>query len=70
MNSGGSITMEAKKNLTFNNSQILSTAVLNGPGGTINIRSPRFHQDAISVIDASSQFGTNGTVTINGVIQP
>ena len=70
LNSGGSITMEAKKNLTFNNSQILSTAVLNGPGGTINIRSPRFHQDAISVIDASSQFGTNGTVTINGVIQP
>jgi hypothetical protein len=65
---GGSITVEAN-NLTLKNSQILSTAT-EGQGGTIDITSPIFHQDASSVIDASSQSGTDGTVTINGVIQP
>jgi hypothetical protein len=65
---GSSITVDAK-NTTLTNSQILSTAT-EGNGGTINIASPKFNQDASSVIDASSQFGTNGTVTINGVIQP
>ncbi|MEP6959162.1 MAG: hypothetical protein ABI980_10580 [Nitrospirota bacterium] len=65
---GGHITMNAK-NMTLTNSQILSTAT-EGHGGTIDFTSPIFHQDAGSVIDASSQIGTNGTVTINGVIQP
>jgi filamentous hemagglutinin family protein len=65
---GGTITLDAK-NTTLTNSQILSTAT-EGTGGIIEITSPRFHQDATSVIDASSQFGTNGTVTINGVVQP
>jgi filamentous hemagglutinin family protein len=65
---GGTITVDAK-NLTLNNSQMRSTGIT-GNGGTIDITSPRFYQDAISVIDASSQFGTNGTVTINGVVQP
>jgi hypothetical protein len=65
---GGSITVGAK-NMTLTNSQMLSTAT-EGQGGTINITSPTLHQDASSVIDASSQSGTNGTVTINGVIQP
>jgi hypothetical protein len=65
---GGSITLDAKST-TLTNSQILSTAT-EGQGGTIGITSPRFHQDASSVIDASSQSGTDGTVTINGVIQP
>jgi filamentous hemagglutinin family protein len=65
---GGSTTVDAKK-MTVTNSQILSTAT-EGQGGTITITSPSFHQDATSVIDASSQFGTNGTVTINGIVQP
>jgi hypothetical protein len=65
---GGSITLDAK-NTTLTNSEILSTAT-EGTGGTISITSPRFHQDASSVIDASSQLGIDGTMTINGVIQP
>jgi hypothetical protein len=65
---GGSITVEAK-NLTLKNSQILSTAI-DGQGGTIDITSPALHRDGGSVIDASSQSGTDGTVTINGIIQP
>jgi hypothetical protein len=68
LENGGTITVDAK-NLTLNNSQILSTAT-NGHGGTIDITTKALHQDANSVIDASSQFGTNGTVTINGVVQP
>jgi filamentous hemagglutinin family protein len=65
---GGLITLDAK-NTTLNNSEFLSTSS-NGTGGTITITSPRFRQDASTVIDASSQSGTNGTVTINGVAQP
>ena len=65
---GGNIIVDANK-VTLEHSQMLSTAP-EGRGGTINITSPRFHQDASSVIDASSQSGTNGTVTINGIIQP
>lgn len=65
---GGSITVEAK-NMTLKNSQILST-VTEGQGGTIDITSPVLHRDGGSVIDASSQSGTDGTVTINGIIQP
>ncbi len=57
------------KNTTLTNSQMLSTAT-EGHGGMIEITSPIFHQHAGSVIDASSQSGTNGTVMINGVIQP
>jgi filamentous hemagglutinin family protein len=64
---GGSITMDANST-TLMNSQILSTAT-DGPGGNINITSPTFSQTG-SVIDASSQTGTDGTVTINGVVQP
>jgi filamentous hemagglutinin family protein len=65
---GGSITVDAKQT-TLTNSQILSTAT-EGQGGAISITSPSFRQDASSIIDASSQFGPNGTVTINGVVQP
>src|SRR5262249_49170540 len=65
---GGSITVDAK-NLKLTNSQILSTAT-EGQGGTIDITSPHIHRNTGSAIDASSQSGTNGTVTINGVIQP
>lgn len=65
---GGSITVEAK-NMTLKNSQMLSTAT-EGHGGTIDITSRVLRRDAGSVIDASSQSGTDGTVTINGIIQP
>lgn len=65
---GGSITVDAK-NTTLKNSQILSTAD-EGQGGTIDITSSTLKRDATTVIDASSQSGTDGTVTINGVIQP
>jgi len=64
----GTITVDAK-NTTLNNSQILSTAT-NGHGGTIDITTKALHRDSNSVIDASSQFGTDGTVTINGVVKP
>jgi hypothetical protein len=64
----GAITVDAKST-TLTNSQILSTAT-EGQGGTIDITSPVLHRDGGSVIDASSQTGTDGTVTINGVIQP
>ena len=65
---GGSITVDAQKT-TLSNSQFLSTAT-EGNGGTVEITSPRFKLDGSSVIDASSQLGTDGTVTINGDIQP
>jgi filamentous hemagglutinin family protein len=58
----GEISVDAKS-LTLRNSQILSTAT-EGDGGTIHIRSRAFHKDAKSVIDASSESGTDGTVTI------
>jgi len=64
---GGHITVDAK-NVTVKNSQILSAAT-EGQGGTIGITSHVLHQ-AGSVIDASSQSGTDGTVSINGIIQP
>jgi hypothetical protein len=57
------------KNTTLTNSQLLSTAT-EGHGGTVDITSHVLQQDANSVIDASSQSGTDGTVTINGIIQP
>lgn len=64
---GGHITVDAK-NVTLKNSQILSTAT-EGHGGTIGITTHKLHSTN-SVIDASSQSGTDGTVTINGIIQP
>jgi filamentous hemagglutinin family protein len=59
---GGEITVDAKY-LTLRNSQILGTAT-EGQGGTITIRSHALRRDTRSVIDASSQSGTDGTVTI------
>ncbi len=57
------------KNITLSNSQILSSA-FGGEGGTIDITTPVLRHNASSVVNASSQFGTDGTVTINGIIQP
>ena len=62
LGSGGTISLDANT-VTLKNSQIDSTAFA-APGGTITITSHALHQDASSVIDASSQYGTDGTVTI------
>jgi hypothetical protein len=64
---GGTIAVGAK-NLTIRNSQIINTAT-EGQGGTIDIRSLILHRSG-SVIDAASQLAMDGTVTINGVVQP
>jgi large exoprotein involved in heme utilization and adhesion len=58
----GTITVDANA-VKVQNSQILSTAT-EGQGGTINITSHNRNPVTNSVIDASSQFGTDGTVTI------
>jgi filamentous hemagglutinin family protein len=59
---GGRVTLDSN-DVRLNNSQILSTAT-EGQGGTIDITSHAFRSVG-SVVDASSQFGTNGTVTIH-----
>jgi hypothetical protein len=59
---GGDISVDAKT-LMLRNSQLLSTAT-EGQGGSIHLRSHVLRQDARSVIDASSESGTDGTVTI------
>lgn len=59
---GGEIAVDAKR-ITLRNSQILSTAT-EGQGGAISIRSHALHRDVRSVVDASSQSGTDGTVTM------
>jgi hypothetical protein len=64
----GQITLGGKS-ITLTNGQILSGAY-GGSGGTIDITTPVLHRNASSVIDASSTLGTDGTVTINGIIQP
>src|SRR6185295_6219854 len=60
---GGHITVDAKT-VTLKHTQILSTAT-EGQGGTIEITSHVLHQKAGSVIDASSQTGTDGIVIIH-----
>ena len=55
------LPLDANK-ATFNNSQVLSTAT-EGHGGTIGITTHKLNS-INSVIDASSQSGTDGTVTI------
>ena len=73
---GGSVNIDPQFVILQNNSQILATAV-QGPGGNISITTNLLLLDATSVISASSQFGVNGTVTIqspnapaSGQIQP
>jgi hypothetical protein len=51
------------------NSQILANAVF-GPGGNISITTNLLLPDATSVISASSQFGVNGTITIQSPNAP
>ncbi len=60
---GGNITIDPNFVILQNHSQILATAV-EGTGGNILIVTPVFFADQTSVVDASSQFGRSGTVTI------
>ncbi len=72
---GGSVNIDPQF-VILQNSQILAQAT-QGPGGNISITTNLLLPDANSVISASSQFGVNGTVTIQspnapgaGEIQP
>jgi filamentous hemagglutinin family protein len=65
---GGSVNIDPQF-VTLQNSQILAQAV-QGPGGNIFITTNLLVQDANSVISASSQFGQNGTITIQSPINP
>jgi large exoprotein involved in heme utilization and adhesion len=59
---GGNITIDPNL-VVLQNSQILAQAV-QGAGGNIIITTPLFLADQSSLVSASSQFGLNGTVTI------
>ena len=63
---GGSVNIDPQFVL-LQNSQILANAV-QGPGGNISITTNLLLQDANSAISASSQFGLNGTVTVQSPI--
>jgi len=72
---GGSVNIDPQF-VILQNSQILAQAT-QGPGGNIFITTNLLLPDANSVISASSQFGVNGTITIqspnapaSGKIQP
>jgi filamentous hemagglutinin family protein len=65
---GGSVNIDPQYVILLN-SQILAQAV-NGPGGNIFIATNFLLPDANSLISASSQFGTNGTITIQSPISP
>lgn len=60
--SGGNIFIDPDLT-TLKNSQVLAQAVL-GNGGNITLTTRLLFADSFSLIDASSQFGLNGTVTI------
>ncbi|MEO5956467.1 MAG: filamentous hemagglutinin N-terminal domain-containing protein [Nitrospiraceae bacterium] len=60
--SGGNISIDPNA-VILQNSRILAQAI-QGNGGNISIITPFFLADQASVINASSQFGLNGTITI------
>ena len=60
--SGGNITIDPNV-VALQNSQVIAQAV-QGAGGNITITTPSFFADSSSHVSASSQFGRNGTVTI------
>lgn len=60
--SGGNITIDPNV-VVLQNSQVIAQAV-QGAGGNITITTPLFLADSSSLVSASSQFGLNGTVTI------
>jgi filamentous hemagglutinin family protein len=59
---GGNIVIDPNS-VILQNSQILAQAT-QGQGGNVSITTNVFLPDANSLVDASSQFGVNGTVTI------
>ena len=59
---GGNISIDPNL-VVLQNSQILAQAI-QGNGGNITITTPLFLADSSSLVSASSQFGLNGTVTI------
>ena len=59
---GGNIRIDPNI-VVLQNSQILAQAI-QGAGGNITIFTPLFLADSKSLVSASSQFGLNGTVTI------
>ncbi len=65
---GGSVTIDPQYVL-LQNSQILANAVF-GPGGQIFITTNLLEPDATSIISASSQFGQQGTITVQSPISP
>ena len=65
---GGSVNIDPQF-VILQNSKILARAV-QGPGGNIFITTNLLLPDANSVISASSQFGVNGTVTIQSPNAP
>ena len=60
--SGGNITIDPNV-VVLQNSNVITQAV-QGAGGNITITTPLFLADSSSLVSASSQFGLNGTVTI------
>jgi filamentous hemagglutinin family protein len=65
---GGSVNIDPQF-VILQNSQILANSVF-GPGGNINITTNLLLPDSASVISASSQFGQQGTVTIQSPASP
>jgi filamentous hemagglutinin family protein len=59
----GKIFIDPREVIVQNNSTILTQAE-RGRGGDITILTPRYLQDPTSLVDASSQFGPSGKVTI------
>jgi len=59
---GGNITIDPNV-VVLQNSNVIAQAV-QGAGGNITITTPLFLADSTSLVNASSQFGLNGTVTI------
>ncbi len=62
--SGGNITIDPNI-VVLQNSNVIAQAV-QGAGGNITITTPLFLADQTSLVSASSQFGLNGPVTIQG----
>jgi filamentous hemagglutinin family protein len=60
--SGGNISIDPNV-VVLQNSQVIAQAV-QGAGGNITITTPLFLADQTSLVSASSEFGLNGTVTI------
>jgi filamentous hemagglutinin family protein len=65
---GGSVDIDPQF-VILQNSQILANSVF-GPGGNISITTNLLLPDTTSIIDASSQFGQQGTIVIQSPVSP